>query len=209
MSSKPTVIGIAGGTGSGKTTIAKKLRHAYGHGEVVVIEQDAYYTDLSHLPLEQRSQENFDHPEAIDIDFFHQQLTTLVTGQVIEQPVYDFTNHIRRPETTTVTPHHVIVLEGILTLHYAALRNLMDIKIYVETPPDIRFIRRLKRDVEKRDRTPQSVIDQYLATVRPMHEIYVKPSREFADLIIPEGGKNRVAVDLLRTKINSFLAERK
>ncbi|MCK5330559.1 MAG: uridine kinase [Candidatus Marinimicrobia bacterium] len=209
MRNKPTVIGIAGGTGSGKTTIARKLKHAYGPGEVVVIEQDAYYHDLSPLPLEKRQQQNFDHPAAIDIDLFQSQLTALLTGATIELPLYDFTIHTRKPETVTITHHHVIVLEGILVLHYPALRKLMDIKIYVETPPDIRFIRRLSRDIKKRGRTTQSVIDQYIATVRPMHDLYVKPSKEYADLIIPEGGKNKVAVDLLRTKIDSFLAERK
>ncbi len=209
MKNKPTVIGIAGGTGSGKTTIARKLKHAYGPGEVVVIEQDAYYHDLSPLPLEKRQQQNFDHPAAIDIDLFQSQLTALLTGATIELPLYDFTIHTRKPETVTITHHHVIVLEGILVLHYPALRKLMDIKIYVETPPDIRFIRRLSRDIKKRGRTTQSVIDQYIATVRPMHDLYVKPSKEYADLIIPEGGKNKVAVDLLRTKIDSFLAERK
>ena len=209
MRNKPTVIGIAGGTGSGKTTIARKLKHAYGPGEVVVIEQDAYYHDLSQLPLEKRQQQNFDHPEAIDIDLFQSQLTALLTGETIDLPHYDFTIHTRKPETVTITPHHVIVLEGILVLHYPALRKFMDIKIYVETPRDIRFIRRLSRDIRKRGRTTQSVIDQYIATVRPMHELYVKSSKEYADLIIPEGGKNKVAVDLLRTKIDSFLAERK
>ncbi len=209
MRNKPTVIGIAGGTGSGKTTIARKLKHAYGPGEVVVIEQDAYYRDLSQLPLEKRQQQNFDHPAAIDIDLFQNQLRALLAGATIELPLYDFTIHTRKPETIAITPHLVIVLEGILVLHYPALRKLIDIKIYVETPPDIRFIRRLSRDIRKRGRTTQSVIDQYIATVRPMHDLYVKPTKEYADLIIPEGGKNKVAVDLLRTKINSFLAERK
>ncbi|MBC8402998.1 MAG: uridine kinase [Candidatus Marinimicrobia bacterium] len=209
MRNKPTVIGIAGGTGSGKTTIARKLKHAYGPGEVVVIEQDAYYHDLSQLALEKRQQQNFDHPAAIDIDLFQSQLTALLAGETIKLPLYDFTIHTRKPETVTITPHHVIVLEGILVLHYPALRKFMDIKIYVETPRDIRFIRRLSRDIRKRGRTTQSVIDQYIATVRPMHELYVKPSKEYADLIIPEGGKNKVAVDLLRTKIDSFLVERK
>ena len=159
--------------------------------------------------MEKRQQQNFDHPAAIDIDLFQSQLTALLAGATIELPLYDFTIHTRKPETVTITHHHVIVLEGILVLHYPALRKLMDIKIYVETPPDIRFIRRLSRDIKKRGRTTQSVIDQYIATVRPMHDLYVKPSKEYADLIIPEGGKNKVAVDLLRTKIDSFLVERK
>jgi uridine kinase len=203
---KPSIfIGIGGGTGSGKTSIAKELLREYGPGEVVVIEQDAYYRDLSHLPLPERHQQNFDHPEAIDIDLFRSQLIALLAGEPVAVPIYNFATHTRRPETRTVEPHHVVVVEGILVLHYPELRELMDIKLYVETPADIRFIRRLTRDRLERGRSTQSVIDQYLATVRPMHEEFVEPSKYFADLIIPEGGRNRVAIDLLRTKISAIL----
>ena len=156
--------------------------------------------------MEERHQQNFDHPDAIDIELFNQQLIGLMKGQSIDMPVYDFANHTRKTETRKVNPHHVVVVEGILTLHYPVLRELMDIKIFVDTPDDIRFIRRVSRDVEERGRTVQSVIDQYLKTVRPMHQQFVEPSKYFSDIIIPEGGQNKVAIDLLRTKINAILS---
>lgn len=205
MSMSPILIGIAGGTGSGKTSIAKQLLKEYGEGEVVVLEQDAYYNDLSHLQLENRHQQNFDHPDAIDIELFNHQLIKLMKGQPVNVPVYDFTTHSRKDQIRSIQPHHVIVVEGILALHYPVLRELMDIKIFVDTPDDIRFIRRITRDVEDRGRTVQSVINQYLNTVRPMHQQFVEPSKYFSDIIIPEGGQNKVAIDLLRTKIDAIL----
>ena len=205
MSLSPILIGIAGGTGSGKTSIAKKLLEEYGNGDVVVIEQDAYYRDISNITMEDRQLQNFDHPDAIDIELFNQQLISLIKGQIVEVPIYDFSTHSRLKDTKTVHPHRVIIVEGILTLHYTILRELMDIKVFVDTPNDIRFIRRISRDIDKRNRTVESVIDQYLKTVRPMHEQFVEPSKYFADIIIPEGSKNKVAIDLIRTKINSIL----
>lgn len=208
MTNPTILIGIAGGTGSGKTSISKELLKEYGTGEVVVIQQDSYYKNLPDLTFEERQQQNFDHPDAIDIDLFQKQITDLIKGKKIEVPIYDFTTHLRLDKKISVMPHHVIVLEGILALHYTELRRLMDIKIYVETPADIRFIRRLSRDIKERGRTTQSVIDQYLSTVRPMHDQFVEPSKFYADVIIPEGGENKVAIDLIRTKINSILSRR-
>ena len=205
MNNKSILIGIAGGTGSGKTSISKELLVEYGKGEVVVIQQDSYYKDLPHMKLEERQLQNFDHPDAIDIKLFNEQIIALLDGKTVDIPIYDFTTHARSTEKITVSPHHVIILEGILALHFISLRELMNIKIYVETPADIRFIRRLSRDIKERGRTTQSVIDQYLSTVRPMHDQFVEPSKYYADVIIPEGGENKVAIDLIRTKINSIL----
>lgn len=209
MKKSAILIGIAGGSGSGKTSIAHKLLEEYGEGEVVVLQQDSYYKDLPHIPLEERHQQNFDHPDAIDIELLGKQLKQLLEGISIAVPVYDFVRHRRRLPHQAIIPHSVVVLEGIFTLHYPELRQLMDIKIYVETPSDVRFIRRLTRDVTERKRTHQSVIDQYLKTVRPMHEQFVEPSKFYADIIIPEGGENRVAIDLFRTKINAILSGNK
>ena len=205
MTSASILIGISGGTGSGKTSISKELLREYGKGEVVVIQQDSYYKDLSHIGFKERQLQNFDHPDAIDINLFNNQIAKLLNGKSIDVPNYDFTTHSRASKKNAVTPHQVIVLEGILALHFVSLRRLMNIKIYVETPADIRFIRRLSRDIKERGRTTQSVIDQYLSTVRPMHEQFVEPSKYHADVIIPEGGENKVAIDLIRTKINSIL----
>ncbi len=205
MNINPILIGIAGGTGSGKTSIAKQLLREYGKGEVVVIELDSYYKDLSHLSMDERKKKNYDHPDAIDIELFNRQLIALMKGKSVDLPIYDFAKHNRKKETHRVDPHHVIVVEGILALHYPVLRELMDIKIYVETPADIRFIRRLTRDMQDRGRTFQSVVNQYLNTVRIMHEQFVEPSKFFADVIIPEGGSNKVAIDLLRTKIHTII----
>ncbi len=199
------IIGIAGGTGSGKTSLAKGILSEYGEGEVAVIEQDSYYNDLSHILYEERVIQNYDHPDSIDIELFESHLQGLLNGESVNIPTYDFSNHVRMDKTNTITPHHVIVVEGILTLHYTQLRDLFAIKIFVDTPADIRFIRRLTRDIHERGRTPDSVNKQYLATVRPMHDQFVEPSKYFADLIVPEGGENKVAVDLIRTKINSIL----
>ncbi|MBL7014017.1 MAG: uridine kinase [Candidatus Marinimicrobia bacterium] len=206
MNKIPILIGIGGGTGSGKTSIAKQLFDKYGEGEVVVVEQDAYYRDLSSISLEERHKQNYDHPDATDIELYSHHVISLMKGNAVEIPIYDFATHLRSSESKKIKPHHVIVVEGILALHFPVLRELMDIKIYVETPADIRFIRRLSRDIEERGRTAQSVINQYLKTVRPMHEQFVEPSKFYADIIIPEGGENKVAIDLLHTKINAILS---
>ena len=203
---KTIIIGIGGGTGSGKTSLAKGILAEYGEGEVVVIEQDSYYNDLSHILYEERVDQNYDHPDSIDIDLFESHLQQLLDGKTIAIPTYDFSTHVRMDKTTPITQHHVIVVEGILALHYPQLRKLFTIKIFVDTPADIRFIRRLTRDIHERGRTPESVNKQYLSTVRPMHEQLVEPSKYYADLIIPEGGENKVAIDLIRTKIDSILS---
>ncbi len=203
------LIGIAGGTGSGKTSIAKAITSDFGKSEVALIEQDAYYRDLSNLTMEKRSVVNFDHPDAVDFDFMKLQLNNLIQGNKVNIPIYDFATHTRKNETHTVERHRIIILEGILTLFHQEIREMMDIKIYVETADDIRIIRRIKRDIEKRERTFTSVIEQYYNTVRPMHIQFVEPTKKYVDIIIPEGGQNKVAVDILRTKIMTLIIKNK
>ena len=197
MSARPYVVGIAGGTGSGKTTLAQKLADAMPAGRCALIEHDAYYHDLSHLPPDQRAGVNFDHPSALDSGLLVDQLRQLRDGTPVEVPIYDFATHTRRRDTRTVRAARVIIVEGILVFTEPALRDQMDIKIFVDTDPDIRLMRRIRRDLEERGRTFQSVRDQYYATVRPMHLEYVEPTKRWADLILPEGGENRVAVEIL------------
>ena len=203
------LIGIAGGTGSGKTSIAKAITSDFGKSEVALIEQDAYYRDLSNLTMEKRSVVNFDHPDAVDFDFMELQLNELIQGNNVNIPIYDFTTHTRKNETQFVEKHRIIILEGILTLFHQEIRDMMNIKIYVETADDIRIIRRIKRDIEKRERTFTSVIEQYYDTVLPMHIQFVEPTKKYADIIIPEGGQNKVAVDILRTKIMTLILKNK
>ena len=203
------LIGIAGGSGSGKTSIAKAIASDFGKSEVALIEQDAYYRDLSNLTMEKRSVVNFDHPDAVDFDFMELQLNELIQGNNVNIPIYDFTTHTRKNETQFVEKHRIIILEGILTLFHQEIRDMMDIKIYVETADDIRIIRRIKRDMEKRERTFNSIIEQYYNTVRPMHIQFVEPTKKYADIIIPEGGQNKVAVDILRTKIMTLIVKNK
>ena len=203
------LIGIAGGTGSGKPSIAKAITSDFGKSEVALIEQDAYYRDLSNLTMEKRSVVNFDHPDAVDFDFMKEQLSELLKGNKVNIPIYNFSTHTRKNETQSVERHRIIILEGILTLFHQEIREMMDIKIYVETADDIRIIRRIKRDIEKRERTFTSVIEQYYNTVRPMHIQFVEPTKKYADIIIPEGGQNKVAVDILRTKIMTLILKNK
>ncbi len=203
----PLVIGIAGGTGSGKTTVAHALAAAMPEGRCVVIEHDAYYKDLSTRTPEERAQVNFDHPDSLDSALLADHLRRLRGGEPVDVPIYDFVTHTRRPETRRVAPAPLIIVEGILVFVEDALRDQLEIKIFVDTDADIRLIRRIRRDLEQRGRTFQSVRDQYYATVRPMHIAFVEPSKRFADLILPEGGANRVALDVLLGKLGKVAQE--
>ncbi len=201
----PVVIGIAGGTGSGKTTVAQVILQRVGAHHVTLLPQDAYYKDLSDLPPAQRALMNFDHPDALEMDLMVEHLRKLRNWEPIDMPVYDFTTHTRKPETRRVEPSPVIVVEGILVLADPRLRDLMDVKLYVDTDADVRFIRRLKRDIAERGRTMESVIQQYLTTVRPMHLEFVEPTKRYADVIIPEGGFNQVAMDMVVARLGELL----
>ena len=201
----PLLLGVAGGTASGKTLVARSVVESLGSREVVIVDQDAYYRDNSHLSLEDRARVNYDHPEAFDRDLLLEHMETLLRGQPIEKPTYDYTNHARLPDTVRVEGQRIIVLEGILILEDPALRKMMDIKVFIDTDADVRLARRIRRDVAKRGRSLESVLDQYESQVRPMHEQFVEPSKRYADIIIPEGGKNRVAIDLLVTKVRAML----
>ena len=195
--SKPLVVGIAGGSGSGKTTVAHRLGAAMNEGRCVAIEHDAYYRDQSHLTHDERIGVNYDHPSSLETSLLATHLRALREGHAVDVPIYDFANHTRSTATRHVEPAPVIIVEGILVFVEAELRDLMDIKIFVDTDADIRLMRRIRRDLEQRGRSFQSVRDQYYATVRPMHLEYVEPSKRWADLIVPEGGNNKVALDVL------------
>lgn len=203
---EPVVVGVAGGTGSGKTTVAAEILRRAGTDHIALIQHDAYYKDLSDLPMAQRTLQNFDHPDALDNDLLIAHLQELKAGRPVDVPVYDFTTHSRTSKTLRVAPHRVIVVEGILIFADEALRNLMDVRIYVDTDADIRFIRRLERDIAERGRTMDSVIHQYLATVRPMHQEFVEPSKRYANVIIPEGGFNEVAMEMIAARIRALLS---
>lgn len=199
------IIGICGGTGSGKTTVARRILENVSDEHVVFFQQDSYYRNLEDMPIELRHQINFDHPDALDNDLFINHVKALRAGEAINMPVYDFSIHTRKAETIHVQPKPIMIIEGILIFVDAALRELMDIKIFVDTDDDLRFIRRLQRDVHERGRTVESVIKQYLETVRPMHQQFVEPSKRYADVIIPEGGYNEVGIDLISGKIHAQL----
>ncbi|HEX9974611.1 MAG TPA: uridine kinase [bacterium] len=206
---KPHIlIGIAGGSGSGKTLVARRIFDELGLDKVIIIQQDSYYRDLGHLSLEERKKQNFDHPDSFDHEFLIRQLKDLLAGKSVDQPVYDYAIHSRRNETKRIGEHIVIVLEGILILHDPELRKLMDIKVYVDTDDDVRLIRRIRRDVNERGRSLDSILDQYENSVRPMQLQFIEPTKRYADIIIPEGGYNLVAIDLLKTKVQALLAER-
>ena len=203
------LIGLAGGTGAGKTLVAQSIAQDLGGESVLLIEQDSYYKDLQHIPLGERENRNFDHPDAFDRDLLRSQLEALLAGREVEMPSYDMRTHTRVGQPLRVKGRRILILDGLLVLEDPGLRHLMDIKIYVDADPDIRFIRRLKRDLTERGRTLDQVIRQYESTVRPMHLQFVEPSKRYADLVIPEGGYNFVAIDLLKTKIRSLLADSK
>ena len=204
--SKPIIIGIAGGSASGKTTLAQKIKETFADEKsVTILRQDSYYKDQAEMTFEQRLETNYDHPFAFDNDLLIEHLHMLINGQCIEKPIYDFVHYTRSSATETVYPSDVIVLEGLFVLEDENIRELLNIKTYVETAADVRFIRRLLRDVKERGRSLDSVVTQYMNTVRVMHDSFIEPSKRYADIIIPEGGKNTVAVDLLTTKISSII----
>ncbi|WP_027963514.1 uridine kinase [Halalkalibacillus halophilus] len=205
MEDRPIIIGVAGGTGSGKTTVTRTICEEFENTSILMVEQDAYYKDQSHLPMEERLKTNYDHPLAFDNDLLMAHLQQLLQRQTVEKPIYDYEMHTRSSKTVEIKPKDVIILEGILVLEDERLRNMMDIKVYVDTDADIRIIRRMMRDIEERGRTFESVMEQYINVVRPMHLQFVEPNKKFADIIIPEGGQNHVAIDLLATKIKSIV----
>lgn len=200
------IIGISGGTGSGKTTVANRILESVKASEVVFIQQDSYYRNLKDLPLDYRHVANFDHPDALDNDLLVNHIRKLRAGEPVELPIYDFRTHTRANETRPVEPRPIVIVEGILIFADPRLLEQMDIKVFVDTPDDIRFIRRLRRDIDERGRTVESVIEQYVGTVRPMHMQFVEPSKRYADVIIPEGGHNLVSIDLISGKIRERLA---
>jgi len=207
MFSRPLVVGIAGGTGSGKTTVARKIMSAVGHDKVALLDQDSYYRDLSHLSLPERRQNNFDHPDAVEFELVLEHVARLKKGLGVHKPVYSFKTSTREQRSQELAPAEVIIVEGILVLWDKALREAMDIKIFVETDDDIRIVRRLSRDIRERGRELEHVVDQYLATVRPMHLTFVEPTKRYADLIIPEGGMNQVAISMVVATLKHWLAD--
>ena len=205
MSSTPIVFGVAGGTASGKTTVARQILDRVGARHIAYLPHDAYYRDLSHLPMEQRAQQNVDHPDALESDLLARHIRELRQGRPVPLPVYDFATYTRLPETVTVEPASVILVDGILIFAEPELRGLMDIKVFVDTDADIRLIRRIQRDTRERGRTLSSVVFQYLDTVRPMDLEFVQPSRRYADVILPGGGQNRVAIEMVVSRLQAIL----
>jgi uridine kinase len=204
-SATPLVIGIAGGSGSGKTTVAQEILQRVGPSRIAFLQHDSYYKDLSGLPPRQRAEVNFDHPNSLETELLIEHIAALRDGKPVEVPIYDFSIHSRTSNTFTVQPRRVILVEGILIFTERALREMFDVKIFVDTDPDIRFIRRLERDITERGRTTESVIKQYQTTVRPMHLEFVEPSKRYADVIIPEGGHNAAALDMVVARVDALL----
>ncbi len=205
---KPVVIGVSGGTGSGKSTVAKAIFKSLPDENILIIEQDAYYKDQSNLTYDERVKTNYDHPLAFDTDLLIEHVKQLCEHKCIEKPIYNFSIHNREEKTVNVQPKEIIIIEGIMILEDARLRNLMDIKIFVDTDADVRIIRRITRDINERGRTLESVIEQYLTTVKPAHEQFIEPTKKYADIIIPEGGYNKVAIDIMTTKVMSIIKEK-
>ena len=203
----PLVIGVAGGSGSGKTTVVRRILEALGDSRVPVLEHDRYYRDRNDLRLEERAALNYDHPDSLETDLMVQHVHELRAGRTVQAPVYDFARHARKEETEAIVPGRALIVEGILIYTDPSLRKLMDVKVFVDTDDDIRFIRRLQRDISERGRTLQSVIDQYLGTVKPMHLEFVEPSKRYADIIIPQGGHNTVAIDMLLRLIRGLASD--
>ena len=203
----PLLIGVAGGSGSGKTTVSQSILDRVGRGCIAYLQHDAYYCDRSALPFEERVRINYDHPDSLETDLLVEQLKALRGGSAVDVPQYDFAQHVRKSETRRVAPHAVVLVEGILIFADRALRDLFDIKIFVDTDPDLRFLRRLQRDIAERGRTMESVVKQYLETVRPMHLEFVEPSKRYADMIIPEGGFNTIAIEMVVARINAMVQQ--
>lgn len=206
--SKPILIGITGGTGSGKSTVAKAIFESLPENNITIIEQDSYYREQSIIPMDERMKTNYDHPLAFDTELLLIHLNDLLLNKSINKPIYNFSIHNREKATVKVDPKDIIVLEGIMILEDERLRELMDIKIFVDTDSDVRIIRRISRDISERGRTLESVIDQYLNTVRPAHLQFIEPSKRYADIIIPEGGNNKVAIDIMVSKVRSIIGEK-
>ncbi len=204
---KPLIIGIAGGSGSGKTTVARRVAEALEDASVAFIDMDAYYRNFTHLTAEERKHVNWDHPDAFDLDLFVSQMSALAQGQTIEKPIYDFVEHARRPNTERVAPTDVMVIDGILLFVDRRVRELCDVKLYVDADADIRLIRRIERDMATRGRPLEEILAQYLTTVRPMHLEFVEPSKRWADVILPQGGHNLIAIEMIVAKIKQRLAE--
>lgn len=206
MKTGPIIVGIAGGTGSGKTTVARAIYNRVGTDRIEWISHDSYYRNFEGLSPEEKHHINFDHPDSLETELLVRHVDVLRKGSAVEVPIYDFTTHSRKTETQRVEPRKVIIVEGILVLAEAELRKRIDMKLFVDTPADIRFVRRLMRDIRSRGRSVESVIEQYVTTVRPMHEEFVEPSKRHADLIIPEGGENLVAIDAIISRVETLLA---